>query len=600
MTDGASYSDDDKALDGPFVFLDDAQTPAPRFYHHPISIIRADTADEVEDAFARLSQAHGEGYYLAGYISYELGLTFEPRLSSRLPRARAHPLLCFGVFKNHTAHVPAKLLYNSQPRGLKLTADWSEADYLKRFKTVQAYLRAGDCYQINLTFPMRGSYEGDPLALYASLRHRQQSKYGGFMRLGGPDLLSLSPELFFNKTGAHMSMRPMKGTVKRDTNAQKDLALRANMAKDSKSRAENLMIVDLLRNDLSRLSKAGSVEVPELFSLETYPTLHQMTSRVVSELKDGTSFRDLFQSLFPCGSVTGAPKIRAMEIIDELEDTPRGAYCGAMGFVDPDGSACFNVGIRTLSLSQNKAVYHVGSGVVLDSNGKDEYAECLLKADVLRAPTPYFIETLYWDKETGYRHIGLHLARLSKALNQPTIMENVIQALARYEPKHTAARIRLTADLSGHITLNDKAFTPLQTPLKLALSKYRLNAEMQTTAHKISARDFYDGERARLKSLYDVDEVIFMNEENALCEGSFTTLFIQKNKTLLTPHMDAGLLPGVFRTYMLETGKATESHVTQEDLKSADKLYVGNSLRGLIPAKLIYIESDQELTQASS
>ena len=437
---------------------------------------------------------------------------------------------------------------------------------------------------------MRGTYDDDPIALYASLRHRQRAKYGGFVRLGGPDLLSLSPELFFKKDGQNMSMRPMKGTLKRHADMAIDTIQRDAMATDSKSRAENLMIVDLLRNDLSRLSKPGSVRVPELFALETYPTLHQMTSRVVSELRQGTTFRDLFQSLFPCGSVTGAPKIRAMEIIDELEDYPRGAYCGALGFVDPDGAACFNVGIRTLSLNGKNVTYPVGSGVVMDSHGIDEYAECLLKADVLAIKDVSFIETIYWDSQAGYRNIGYHLARLSRAIDNEQMMQNITAKLARYSPVNSPARIRLVIDSPHKIDISDAAFIPFNTPVKLALSKHKLTPARQITTHKVSARDFYDGERARLSREHKVDEVIFENDKGELCEGSFTSLFLEKNGKILTPHIHCGLLPGVLRAQMIASGKAEQAILTLEDLEHADAVYIGNSLRGLMPATLVFTE----------
>ena len=582
---------DVETLDGPFVFLDDSQTPAPRFYHSPRKVIRADHPDDVEAAFAQLKDAHEAGYYLAGYISYELGLSFEDKLAARLDSEREHPLICFGVFDRFNRSAPPELLYTATPKGVDVTPAWSKADYLKRFAQVKDYLRRGDCYQINLTFPMRGTYDGDPIALYASLRHRQRAKYGGFVRLGGPDLLSLSPELFFKKDGQNMSMRPMKGTLKRNSNMAIDTAQRDAMATDSKSRAENLMIVDLLRNDLSRLSKPGSVRVPELFALETYPTLHQMTSRVVSELRQGTTFRDLFQSLFPCGSVTGAPKIRAMEIIDELEDYPRGAYCGALGFVDPDGAACFNVGIRTLSLNGKNVTYPVGSGVVMDSHGIDEYAECLLKADVLAVKDVSFIETIYWDSQVGYRNIGYHLTRLSKAVGDNERMDNVIKTLADYSPVNNPARIRLSVDNADKIDISDTAFTPFKTPVKLAVSKHRLTPARQITAHKVSARDFYDGERSRLNRDHNIDEAIFLNEKDELCEGSFTSLFLEKDGRLLTPHISCGLLPGVLRACMISTGQAEQAILKLEDLEHADAVYVGNSLRGLMPATLVFTEA---------
>ena len=586
MSKPASYPDT-PALNGPFVFLDDSVTPAPRFYHSPQQIIRADHPDEIEAVFAHLTQAHKNGAYLAGYVSYDLGLWLEPKTAHLLPKSRSHPLICFGVFNGYEDSPPAELLYTAAPPDLRLTPMWSQADYLARFKRVQDYLRAGDCYQINLTFPMQGQYSGDPIQLYAGLRHRQKAKYGGFIRLGGPDLLSLSPELFFKKTGGAMSMRPMKGTLKRDPDPAADKRLRAAMADDLKSRAENLMIVDLLRNDLSRLSKPGSVKVPELFALETYPTLHQMTSRVVSELNTDASFRDLFNSLFPCGSVTGAPKIRAMEIIDELESGPRGAYCGGMGYVDPNGDACFNVGIRSLSLSGKAARYHVGSGVVLDSRGEDEYAECLLKADVLRAPPAHFIETVYYDSAEGYRHIGRHIARLARAAKMPQHMDAALDALARYNPVYNPARVKLTLGEDGTAAIMDSPFIALKTPLRLAISKYALTATRQETAHKSSRRDFYDGERARISTLNDCDEILFLNKDNQLCEGSFTSLFIEKNGQIFTPQQESGLLPGILRADMLASGQAVQAVLTRDDLLTADHIFMGNSLRGLMAATVI-------------
>ncbi|MEP6343092.1 MAG: aminodeoxychorismate synthase component I [Maricaulaceae bacterium] len=584
-----SHSRNDTRLDGPFVFLDDTQTPAPRFYTNPVEIIQANEPHEIDAAFTRLKTAHEQGFYLAGFTSYELGYWLEGKLKHRLPTTRSQPLLCFGVFQDYSEDIPVELLYTASPQSLTLEPTWTEANYLNKFNCVQDYLKAGDCYQINLTFPMQGHYGGDPLALYASLRHRQAGKYGGFIRLGGPDLLSLSPELFFKKQGTHVTMRPMKGTQKRSPNTAQDNALRDSMAIDIKSQAENLMIVDLLRNDLSRLALTGSVDVPELFSLETYPTLHQMTSRVTAELKDHTTFREMFHSLFPCGSVTGAPKIRAMEIINELEDTPRGAYCGAVGYVDPHGNACFNVAIRTLSLANKKASYHVGSGIVLDSNGADEYAECLLKSDVLTQKPSYFIETLYWDYIEGYRDVGRHLNRLSKAVRDEKIMQNVLEHLVAYQPANSPARVRLTVDVGGKVSLKDEILKPIDVPLRVALSKYALTAKRQETQHKASLRDFYDGERYRLKQSHGIDEVIFTNKNSELCEGSFTSLFIEKNGKLYTPPLDAGLLPGVLRAKMLTNGDAITSVLKLNDLQTADAIYLGNSLRGLMPAKLTNI-----------
>ena len=450
------------------------------------------------------------------------------------------------------------------------------------------YIRAGDVYQINLTFPMSGDYDGSAENLYAAFRHRQKGRYGGIVSLdSGPEIISLSPELFFRKEDRNMSMRPMKGTRPRADTIEADETLREDMRGEPKSQAENLMIVDLLRNDLSRVSETGSVQVPELFALETYPTLHQMTSRVTSRLKPETEFADIFKSLFPCGSVTGAPKIRAMEIIDELEDSPRGAYCGGLGYIDPDGEACFNVAIRTLILSEGKLRYNVGSGLVLDSKAEDEYAECLLKADVLKTQPTKLIETFH--SGASPKRLEAHKLRLkkaAKALSYPFDEASFATSLLPLKIVKTAQRVRLTLDSNGIFNLTHSDYVDIKA-LKFSISKYALSPKVQATSHKISHRHFYDVERERVKALTGADEVVFLNEKNELCEGSFTSLFIEKDGQLFTPPLSAGLLPGILRAEFLETRQALEKTITVDDLNSADKIYLGNSLRGLILAKLI-------------
>ncbi len=573
----------------PYILLDDQITHRLRYYTDPVDLVIAREAKEVEDAFARLMAYHKQGYYLAGYLSYELSFALESKLAPLMPENRESPLLQFGVFESVSNDVPADYLYTSRAINLDLKPAWSKADYTTRFNRVMGYIRAGDVYQINLTFPMHGVYDGPAKTLYAAFRHRQKGRYGGIVSLGkGPEIISLSPELFFRKTGNEMSMRPMKGTRPRALNQAEDTRIAEDMREESKSQAENLMIVDLLRNDLSRISEPGSVQVPELFALETYPTLHQMTSRVTSRLKAGTNFADIFKSLFPCGSVTGAPKIRAMEIIDELEGAPRGAYCGSLGYIDPGGEACFNVGIRTLVLDGGKLRYSVGSGLVLDSGEADEYAECLLKADVLRPQESYLIETLRWDTALGFVRLGRHKTRMKKAAQalgykfSSKRFDVTMQKIGAM----TAQRVRLSLYKDGNFILQQSDYEPA-TNLKLSLSKYPLTSDVQMTGHKISARQFYDGERSRITALTGADEVLFLNANRELCEGSYTSLFLEKDGQLLTPALTSGILPGILREELVETGKAKEAILTLNDLLSADKIYLGNSLRGLIPATLM-------------
>ena len=573
-----------------YIFLDDQLTNTQRYYTDPVDILIADDPGDIDDIFAKLTQYHQEGYFIAGYLSYDLGYLFEDALSHRLAPKRPTPLLNFGIFKTFERQAPTQLLYSSQAPDLTLTPLWSEAEYSKRFSQVMDYIRAGDVYQINLTFPMTGPYDGPAHSLYAAFRHRQKGRYGGVVHLGNaPDIISLSPELFFRKEGRDMSMRPMKGTRPRSANSQIDEELRLNMRNDVKSQAENLMIVDLLRNDLSRISEPGSVKVPELFALESYETLHQMTSRVVSKLTPDIDMKSIFQNLFPCGSVTGAPKIRAMEIIDDLETTPRGAYCGALGYIDPNGDACFNVGIRTLTLSGKRLTYSVGSGLVYDSQAQDEYHECLLKADVLSQPPADIIETCLWTPKDGIVRGKAHKARMmksAKALGYPFNPAQYDALIDGIKTETNDQHIRMTLSADGDLNLSQKDFVSLDRP-KIMVSPHKLSKKVQYSKHKISRRNFYDKERERLKALTGIDEVIFLNESGKLCEGSFTSIFIEKDGKLLTPALKTGILPGVLRAELLRSKKARTADLTEDDLLGAKNIYIGNSMRGLMPAALI-------------
>lgn len=364
------------------VFEDGREAGRAQLFDRPEEIIVARDPAEVTDAFARMEAATKRGLHLAGYASYELGYALEPKFAAqRTPLSRT-PLLLFGAFRapRQWALPPAE---GPAPR-IPLTPAWTEGEYAERFRKCRDYIFAGDVYQINLTFPLHGRFEGDPLALYRGLRKRQPVAYGGVVALGEETVVSLSPEVFFEAHGRHIRARPMKGTAQRGVMPTEDMARAQYLVEDEKSRAENLMIVDLLRNDLSRLAEVGSVKVTDLFTIQTYPTLHQMTSGIEARLREDVTLADLFTGLFPCGSVTGAPKIRAMEIIRDLECAARGVYCGSLGVIAPDGDIRFNVAIRTLTLfPDNELVCNVGSAIVADSRAREEYEECLIKARFL-------------------------------------------------------------------------------------------------------------------------------------------------------------------------------------------------------------------------
>ncbi len=355
-------------------------------FDQPKRLIRADEVSEVPDALGALERARADGFWLAGFASYELGYALEPRLVPIMPEARRLPLMQFGVFETP---VNAGPLDDGASSLSGFSPQWDMPRYSAAFETLHEYICAGDIYQANLTFPINLNAQGAPEALYAALCEVQPVRYGALVSSQGlPAILSRSPELFFrtDDQGA-IETRPMKGTQPRSDDAAEDARRRFFLQTDEKNRAENLMIVDLLRNDISRICEAGSVTVPELFSIETYETVHQMTSLITGQMQDGIGLGDIFQALFPCGSITGAPKLRAMEIITELEEAPRDIYCGTIGWAAPDGRAEFNVAIRTLMLDGEQARLNVGGGVVYDSTYDSEYEEALWKARFARRLT---------------------------------------------------------------------------------------------------------------------------------------------------------------------------------------------------------------------
>lgn len=353
----------------------------------PLARITADTPEAVPDALAQLGRAQQRGHWLAGYASYELGYALEPRLAPLMPGSRRVPLLDFTAHagpRDGQAALAACDAAADQGRLGPLTPDWTPDQYGAAFARVAAYIAAGDCYQVNLTFPLRAQAAGGAQALYGALRRRQPVRHGALIDRGDgtPVILSRSPELFFRiRADGQIETRPMKGTAPRHADPAQDALARDELRQSLKNRAENLMIVDLLRNDISRICSPGSVLVPELYSVESLATVHQMSSRVTGRLRPDATPETLLRALFPCGSVTGAPKIRAMQIIRSLEPSPRGVYCGAIGWLAPDGRAEFNVAIRTLTLfADGDTVINVGGGLVQDSTAPGEYEEALWKA----------------------------------------------------------------------------------------------------------------------------------------------------------------------------------------------------------------------------
>jgi para-aminobenzoate synthetase component 1 len=370
---------------GPFVLFRNDFDGSSVWFTEPREILVARTGTELRDAFNRLEKARAAGFWSAGFVSYEAGFHMDEALAPRAGKPMRSPLLCFGIFDGPIRDGPGPSFDADsvdEPFLSGLSADWDRQTYRLKFAVLHDHLRKGNCYQANLTFPIRARWQLDALAGFERLMARQPVRYGACVTLCEPHLVSRSPELFFQVDRAGwIEAHPMKGTAPRRADPAADAAEIRRLQEDIKSQAENRMIVDLLRNDISRISEVGTLHVPSLFEVETYPTLHQMISRVKARLVPATSLYGIFSALFPCGSITGAPKISAMTILDDLETVPREAYCGAIGYIAPGGEMRFSVAIRTISLfDDGEAVFNVGGGIVFDSDADAEYEEALLKA----------------------------------------------------------------------------------------------------------------------------------------------------------------------------------------------------------------------------
>ncbi|HEY1710098.1 MAG TPA: aminodeoxychorismate synthase component I [Rhizomicrobium sp.] len=577
------------------VLIDDATPALERLlaFQQPSQIVRADESKEVEPALTQIEAALAAGWHVAGYFSYELGLLLEPRLRSRLPDTRPMPLLWFGVFDAPEVYAGADaarfLEAHVKGRGYAgpLRHEWGATAYNERFARVHRYIADGDIYQANLSFRSRFAFAGDAMALYRDLRSRSAAAHGAFVDDGTNRILSLSPELFFETTAeGRITARPMKGTAPRGRDAASDAAAREALRRSEKDRAENLMIVDLLRNDLGRIAATGSVEVGDLFTVETYPTLHTMVSTVRAALKPRAGVREIVRAIFPCGSVTGAPKIRTMEIIADLEASPRGIYCGAIGYFAPDGAAHFNVAIRTLTLTGDRGELGIGGAVVQDSSATGEYEEALLKARYYEtAHKPIgLIETLRWEPDTGFVRLDRHLARMRNSaavFGLPFDEDKARGALAQTVLyAREVLRVRLTLDEDGAFACTAAKLGPPQTSWRYLLSSRRVSSGDVLLRHKTTWREMYEAEAVNAKT----DEVIFQNERGEITEGSRSNVFVRIDGKLLTPPPEAGLLDGILRREMLDEGACAEATLTPADLERADEVWLGNSLRGLVRA----------------
>ncbi len=562
---------------------------------------RAIGTSDPDAVFAAVDAATNNGEWAVLAADYELGACFDRAMAqpgASSPRLRGWVFGCAErldadalerFFEDRLAEMPA----HDRICGVAdVVFTLDAASHAAKVEQIRRWISEGDCYQVNLTFPVDFTTYGHPLALYASLRARQPVRYGAFVLAPDATILSFSPELFFERHGCRVVTRPMKGTAPRGATAEADARNRAALLASSKEQAENVMIVDLLRNDLGRLAAPGGVNVEALCAVEVYPTLWQMVSTISADLPDA-SLRDIFRALFPCGSITGAPKIRAMARIVELESGPRGLYTGALGWVAPGGDCRLNVAIRTLEIDAARhARLGIGSGIVIDADPAREYAECLLKASFVTGFDPGFelIETLRLV-DGAYPLMTLHLQRIESsaralgfACDVPAISEALV-AVARV-CRDGAYRVRLSLSHDGRLTVQHTTMPADVQQWQIVIADEALDGDDYLLRHKTTARSRYDAALARLAATPAVFDAIFCNTRGELCEGARSNVYVERGGVLLTPPVSSGLLPGVMRRHLLDSGRAVERVLYREDLLTAPAIYLSNALRGLFPVTL--------------
>ena len=586
----------------------------------PITTLQIRRISDVPLLFRLIEHYLSQGHYLAGYVSYECGYYFED-FDVDKDHAYTQPIAWFGVYQ-------APLMYDHLATSLadfRLSAsqatdsgtcnfavsnirfDLTEREYSEKVAGIKERIRAGDTYQINFTGRYCFDFEGSSLDFYQALKRSQQTAYGAYIRAAGQEILCLSPELFFRMKDHCIVTRPMKGTAPRGRTLEEDKARAQWLQRDEKNRAENLMIVDLLRNDLGRICRPGSIGVPELFTIEQYATLFQMTSSVKGEVEGTLDHYQLFRSLFPSGSVTGAPKIRSMNIIRELEKSPRCVYCGAIGYLAPRADdtiptaasaprsplweAIFNVAIRTIVLRDGHGEMGVGSGIVYDSVAADEYQECMVKAKFVTESAVEFalLESILWD--AGYVDLGRHLDRLGRSAEYFGFPYNSVrthEALTLESARLVAGqayKVRLTLDRMGALTCKSEGIkrNSEQAMGTIALCEQRTDSRDRFLYHKTTNRALYDRaiQQAREKGFA---ELIFLNEKGEVTEGARSNVFVRRNGRLLTPPIRCGLLNGTYRQRVLEERTdACEQVLYAQDLQEADEVFICNSIKGWRP-----------------
>lgn len=572
-----------------FEFRNESGEIEPFLFSEPLEVLETSILSEVPEILEKVENAVTAGFYAAGYVSYEAAPAFHQEM--QVQAGGEMPLVWFGIFNK-----PKKSfsLLEELPYDV---SDWKMASSVERYKEgiqeIKQAIEQGDTYQVNFTERLVSKFTGSGLAFYRQLARNQQADYGAYLNLGRFRILSASPELFFKVHKGKLTAKPMKGTAPRGRTIREDQEQITALLASKKEQAENLMIVDLLRNDMSRLAEQGTVKADPLFTVETYPTVHQLTSTVSAKLDKTKTILNWFQALFPCGSITGAPKISTMKYIADLEQTPREVYCGAIGFITPEKDALFNVPIRTVVIDQKKgtARYGVGGGITWDSTSEGEYRELQTKAEVLTAKRPVFslLESLKLE-DGKYPLLSYHMARLQDSANYfhfPGNIQGAESALMELAKKHPQGiyKVRLLMNGKGKIELQAQKTALIEEPVKCALALSAVDSSNPFLFHKTTHRDIYEEPSDKLpKELFSV---LLWNEKQQLTEFTIGNLVFEKDGRFYTPPVSCGLLAGTFRQHLLDQQVIEEKIVHKEELQDCDAVWLINGVRGWLAVELI-------------
>ena len=548
-------------------------------FTQPIKELKTRDLAEVADLLAQVESYQEQGYYVVGYVSYEAAPAFEEKLAVHKAPLLGEYLLYFTVH-DRVETSPIPLTYEEVDLPSRWQEETSAENYEEAIAQIHHHLRQGDTYQVNYTVQLKQDLSANPFVIYNRMVVEQEAGYNAYVEHDEMAVISMSPELFFEQNDRELTTRPMKGTTQRGVTDQEDLAQASWLEQDPKNRSENMMIVDLLRNDMNRISEVGSEHVERLCQVEQYSTVWQMTSTIKSQLRPDVDLVAIFRSLFPCGSITGAPKIATMEIIKDLELQPRGVYCGTIGLLLPNGRRIFNVAIRTIQLHKGQAIYGVGGGITWDSTWESEYREVHQKAAVLyRKQARFKLISTGRVSQKSLLFEDQHLERLTKASRyfayplDPKKLRQKIEEECQVCDVNQDYRLRIGLSKSGEIELSRQILAPLSPSFckaKLCLQEADLNQSF--TYFKTTHRPHLS---------LGKQEIIYHNAAGELLETSIGNLVLKINGKLYTPPISLGILPGIYRQHLLERGQVEEKVLTLADLNQAEAIYGCNAVRGL-------------------